>query len=170
MCIRDSYYVDYADDNAADGKKVGLGDIIAYHNNTTVDWFGAFVQGKYDIQKFNLYGMAGISTIGYTYLDHFGGDWSDDGIYTKSEKVTADNITTFQVKGGGVFNLDDRMSAFANLGYVEKPPILDNVIDYDGNVATNPDNEKFTSFEVGGKYSSGLVALKVSYYNTQWKD
>ena len=62
------------------------------------------------------------------------------------------------------------MSAFANLGYVEKPPILDNVIDYDGNVATNPDNEKFTSFEVGGKYSSGLVALKGSYYNTQWKD
>ena len=44
------------------------------------------------------------------------------------------HITTFQVKGGGVYNLDDRLSAFANLGYVQKPPILDNVIDYDGNV------------------------------------
>ena len=169
------YYVDFADDFAPDGKKVGLGDIIAYHNETTVDWFGAFLQGKYDIQKFNLYGMAGISTIGYTYLDHFGGEWVSviEGgapTYQKKDKVTADNITTFQVKGGGVFNLDDRMSAFANLGYVEKPPILDNVIDYDGNVATNPDNEKFTSFEVGGKYSSSLVALKGSYYNTQWKD
>ena len=142
---------------APDGKKVGLGDIIAYHNETTVDWFGAFVQGKYDIQKFNLYGMGGISTIGYSYLDHFGGEWSSfDGTgaptYSKKDKVTADNITTFQVKGGGVFNLDDRLSAFANLGYVEKPPILDNVIDYDGNVATNPSNEKFTSTEVGGSY------------------
>ena len=155
------YYVDFADDNAPDGKKVGLGDIIAYHNETTVDWFGAFVQGKYDIQKFNLYGMGGLSTIGYSYLDHFAVDAS---------KVEAPSITTFQVKGGGVFNLDDRLSAFANLGYVQKPPILDNVIDYDGNVASNPDNEKFTSMEVGGSYRSGLVAIKGSYYNTQWKD
>ena len=155
------YYVDYADDNFADGKKVGLGDIIAYHNNTTVDWFGAFVQGKYDIQKFNLYGMGGVSTIGYSYDDHFAVDF---------KKVEAPSITTFQVKGGGVFNLDDRLSAFANLGYVQKPPILDNVIDYDGNVSSNPDNEKFTSMEVGGSYRSGLVAVKGSYYNTQWKD
>ena len=155
------YYVDFADDNASDGKKVGLGDIIAYHNNTTVDWFGAFLQGKYDIAKFNLYGMGGISTIAYSYDDHFAVDF---------DKVEAPSITTFQVKGGGVYNLDDRLSAFANLGYVEKPPILDNVIDYDGNVATNPDNEKFTNFEVGGSYRSELVAVKGSYYNTQWKD
>ena len=155
------YYVDFADDNAADGKVVELGDIIAYHNNTTVDWFGAFLQGKYDIAKFNLYGMGGVSTIAYSYDDHFQVDF---------DKVEAPSITTFQVKGGGVYNLDDRLSAFANLGYVEKPPILDNVIDYDGNVATNPDNEKFTNFEVGGSYRSGLVAVKGSYYNTQWKD
>jgi len=155
------YYVDYADDNAPDGKKVGLGDIIAYHNETTVDWFGAFVQGKYDIAKFNLYGMGGISTIGYSYHDHFAVD---------ADVVEADNITTFQVKGGGRYNLDDRLSAFANIGYVQKPPILDNVIDYDGNVSSDPDNEKFISNEIGGEYRSELVAVKGSYYNTQWKD
>ena len=44
------------------------------------------------------------------------------------------------------------------------------MIDYDGNVASSPDNEKFTSMEVGGSYRSGLVAIKGSYYNTQWKD
>ena len=155
------YYVDFADDNAPDGKKVGLGDIIAYHNETTVDWFGTFLQGKYDTEKINLYGMGGISTIGYTYHDHFAVD---------ADVVEAPSITTFQVKGGGRFNLDDRMSAFANVGYVQKPPILDNVIDYDGNVSQNPDNEKFTSFEVGGEYGSELVAIKGSFYNTQWKD
>ena len=52
-------------------KLLGLGDIIAYHNNTTVDWFGAFLQGNYNTEKINLYGMGGISTIGYTYKDHF---------------------------------------------------------------------------------------------------
>ena len=155
------YYVDYADDNFADGKKVGLGDIIAYHNETTVDWFGAFVQGKYDIEKINLYGMGGVSTIGYTYKDFFS---------VEQELVEADAITTFQVKGGGRYNLDDRLSAFANVGYVQKPPILDNVIAYDGTVSTDPDNEKFISNEVGGEYRSDKVAIQGSYYNTQWKD
>ena len=155
------YYVDYADDNAADGKKVGLGDIIAYHNETTVDWIGGFVQGNYTTEKINIYGMGGLSSIGYSYNDHFAVDF---------ETVSSDPITTFQVKGGASYNLDDRLSAFVNSGYVQKPPILDNVIDYDGNVSTNPDNEKFTSFEVGGEYRSELVAIKGSYYNTKWND
>ena len=155
------YYVDYADNNAPDGKKVGLGDIIAYHNETTVDWIGGFVQGNYTNEKINIYGMGGLSSIGYSYNDHFAVDF---------ETVSSDPITTFQVKGGASYDLDDRLSAFVNSGYVQKPPILDNVIDYDGNVSTNPDNEKFTSFEVGGEYRSELVAIKGSYYNTQWKD
>ena len=155
------YYVDYADKNAADGKVVRLGDEIAYHNSTTVDWIGGFVQGKYDVSKFNHYGMAGLSSIKYSYQDHF---------TVENEKIESDAISTFQVKGGGVYNLDDRMSAFANIGYVEKPPIMDNVIYYDGTVATDPDNEKFTGLEFGGKYKSGNVDIKLSQYNTQWKD
>jgi len=163
------YYVNFADDNAPDGKVVRLGDIIAYHNETTVNWFGAFLQGSYTGEKLNLYGMGGVSTIGYTYEDHFALNVDEDG--NKIDNfVEAPSITTFQVKGGARYNLDDRLSAFANLGYVQKPPILDNVIDYDGNVSTNPDNEKFISTEVGGEYRSELVAIKGSYYNTQWKD
>ena len=49
------------------------------------------------------------------YQDHFS---------VEKEVVEADAITTFQVKGGGRYNLDDRLSAFANIGYVQKPPIL----------------------------------------------
>jgi len=163
------YYVDYADNNAPDGKVVKLGDIIAYHNETTVDWLGGFLQGKYSTDKYNLYGMGGVSSIKYSYLDHFATD-VDDATKKNTTVVDADAITTFQIKGGGVYNLDDRMSGFVNAGYVEKPPMLDNVIAYDGTVATNPDNEKYTSFEFGGKYASGNVDLKLSSYNTQWKD
>tara|TARA_B100000686_G_scaffold353986_1_gene462007 strand:- start:11365 stop:14094 length:2730 start_codon:yes stop_codon:yes gene_type:complete len=155
------YYVDYADDNFEDGKVVKLGDEIAYHNSTTVDWFGTFAQGRYTTDKFNLYGMGGLSTIAYSYQDHF---------TVADEKIEADPITTFQLKGGAVYNLDDRMSAFVNGGYVQKPPIMDNVIYYDGTVATDPDNEKFQSFEFGGKYNSDKVAVKLSQYNTKWID
>ena len=169
------YYVDYADDFAQDGKVVKLGDIIAYHNETTVDWLGTFAQGKYTTDKFNIYGMGGLSTIKYSYLDHFGGEWESGlgvgpATYVKKDKVEAKPITTFQMKGGAVYNLDDRMSAFVNGGYVQKPPILDNVIYYDGTVASDPDNEKFQSFEFGGKYNSDKVAVKLSQYNTKWID
>jgi len=155
------YYVDYADDNAEDGKIVRLGDEIAYFNTTTVDWFGSFAQGKYTTDKMSLYGMGGLSTIAYSYQDHF---------TVANEKISADPITTFQLKGGATYNLDDRMSGFVNYGYVQKPPIMDNVIYYDGTVATDPDNEKFKSFEFGGKYNSDKVAVKLSQYNTRWID
>ena len=155
------YYVDFADDNAPDGKVVRLGDEIAYFNTTTVDWFGTFAQGKYATDKMSIYGMGGLSTIAYSYQDHF---------TVANEKIKADPITTFQLKGGATYNLDDRMSGFMNYGYVQKPPIMDNVIYYDGTVATDPDNEKFKSFEFGGKYNSDKVAVKLSSYNTKWID
>ena len=50
-------------------KQLLIGSVLSYKVNTTSD-------------KFNLYGMGGISTIGYSYLDHFGGEW-ESGLGTK---------------------------------------------------------------------------------------
>ena len=155
------YYVDYADDNAPDGKVVRLGDEIAYHNSTTVDWIGGFVQGNYTKDKLNVYGMGGLSSIKYSYQDHF---------TVANEVVKAAAISTFQIKGGAMYDVDDNVSVFANTGYVEKPPIMDNVIYYDGTVASDPSNEAFISSEAGVNFSSDNFAVKVSAYNTDWKD
>ena len=155
------YYMDYADDNYADGKRVGLGDIIAYHNHTTVDWLGGFVQGNYTLDNLNLYGMGGVSNIKYTYQDHF---------TVENELIEAPSITTIQAKGGAVYDIDDNVSVFANAGYVEKPPIMDNVIYFDGTVAPDPANEKFISSEAGVNFKSDKFAVKANVYNTDWKD
>ena len=155
------YYVDFADDNAPDGKKVGLGDIIAYHNTTTVDWIGGFLQGNYTGDDLNVYGMGGVSSIEYSYQDHF---------TVANEKIVAEPITTYQIKGGVHYDVDDRVGIFGNTGYVQKAPIMDNVIYYDGTVASDPANEKFTSTELGVKYSSPKLGVKLSSYMTDWKD
>ena len=155
------YYLDFADDNASDGKKVGLGDIIAYHNETTVDWLGTFVQGAYSADKLSAYGMVGVSNIAYSYQDHF---------TVADEKITADPISTIQYKGGAMYDVTDNISVFGNFGIVEKPPIMDNVIYFDGTVASDPANEKFISTEAGVNYSAGNYAVKVSAYNTDWID
>ena len=156
------YYVDYADDNAPDGKQVGLGDIIAYWNETTVDWLGFFGQGSYSSGPISAYGMFGFSQIAYTYQDHF----------TVANAVIdhGDPITATQLKGGAMYDLSDNLSLFGNFGIVEKPPIMDNVIYYDGTVAKDPANEKFQSFETGVNFRSGNLAIKTNYYMTKWMD
>ena len=153
------YYLDFADKNFADGKKVGLGDIIAYHNETTVDWIGGFAQGNLDLGAISAYGMAGVSSIGYSYQDHFS---------VADELITSDPILAMQFKGGGMFHVDENIAIFVNSGYVEKAPIMDNVIYLDGTVASNPSNEKFISSEAGLNYGSSKFAVKANVYNTSW--
>ena len=155
------YYVDYADKNAPEGKVVRLGDEIAYFNETTVDWIGGFVQGNYTTEKLNLYGMGGISSIEYSYQDHF---------TVEDEVITADPITTYQVKGGALFNVSDNLGLFVNSGLVEKAPILDNVIYFDGTVASDPANEKFLHNEIGANFGTQTLGVRVSAYDTDWQD
>ena len=155
------YYVDYADDNFEEGKVVRLGDIIAYHNETTVDWIGGFAQFNYTTDKMNLYGMGGVSSIEYSYQDWF---------TVEQELVKADPIQTYQLKGGVMYDVNPDMNVFFNTGLVEKAPILDNVIDYSGNVASDPDNEKFLHNEFGVNYRLGKLGINASAYMTDWQD
>ena len=155
------YYVDYADDNFEEGKVVRLGDIIAYHNETTVDWIGGFAQFNYTTDKLNLYGMGGLSSIEYSYQDWF---------TVEQELIKADPIQTYQLKGGVMYDVNSDMNVFFNTGLVEKAPILDNVIDYSGNVASDPDNEKFLHNEFGVNYRFGKLGVNASAYMTDWQD
>jgi len=155
------YYVDYADDNFEEGKVVRLGDIIAYHNETTVDWIGGFAQFNYTTDKLNLYGMGGLSSIEYSYQDWF---------TVEQELIKADPIQTYQLKGGVMYDVNSDMNVFFNTGLVEKAPILDNVIDYSGNVSSDPDNEKFLHNEFGVNYRFGKLGVNASAYMTDWQD
>ena len=154
-------YTGNKNDNTTASQIKRLGDEIAYHNSTTVDWLGFYGQANYASGPLNAYGMAGLSSISYTYQDHF---------TTANKVVEADAISTMQIKGGVMYDLNETMSVFGNYGLVEKPPIMDNVIYYDGTVASDPVNETFNSMEVGLNYNASKYAVKVNYYNTQWKD
>ncbi|MEC7849011.1 MAG: TonB-dependent receptor [Candidatus Neomarinimicrobiota bacterium] len=156
-----NYFINYNDANHPNGVQTGLGGIIDYHNNTTVDWAGFFGQGNYTVGAISAYGMAGFSTIQYSYKNEF--------TVTKP-LIESDKISTMQFKGGAMYDIRDGLSAFANFGLVEKPPIMDNVIDEDGHQAKNITNEKFQSIEAGVNYRSGNMAVKANFYMTDWKD
>jgi len=175
------------DDEASQKKE--LGDIIAYHNTNTVDWMGFFGQAEYATSMFSAYGMLGLSSIKYTFIDHFSkaenhysSDTDGDGVFdahaegygasSKGElQLTPDPISSIQFKGGGMFHLTSAIDVFANFGNVEKVPILDAVIDdNNGTIASAPANEIFRSYEAGLNLRMGSIAAKINYYNTQWID
>ena len=143
-----------------------LGDKVGYFNSNTVDWIGFYGQGEYSMGRFTAYGMAGYSTIKYSFTDHF----KDDG--TGNElKLASDNIGGYQIKGGAQYNVTEKLDVYGNVGYISKVPIFDNVIDdVNGVYADNPENEKFTSFEFGVNWFSGNLTAKLSYYYTKWMD
>ncbi len=151
-----------------------LGDKIAYWNTNTVDWGGAYVQGEYKKGNFSAYATAGISMIKYSYLNHF---IAADTNIAKDQwtelKSNTDWIIGGQVKGGVNYNFSETFSAFANLGYVSKVPIFDNVIDDgDGTVAEDPKNETFTSAEGGVIFNSTdhKLNIKGNLYYTIWSN
>ena len=170
-----SYYRDvkrngdpYNEFVTAEQATVGLGDKVNYNFTNTVDWVGAFAQGEYTSGQITAYGMAGWSTIKYTYNNFFKKGPDGNALF-----VDSGNIAGLQVKGGASYRVDENVHVFVNAGYVSKVPIFDNVInDRSGALAEDPKNEKFISLEAGinVRGMDGKLSTKFSLYNTTWKD
>jgi len=151
---------------------------IYYNNTNTIDWLGVFTQGEYKKNLFSLYAMGGFSMIKYSLIDHFKKAANHQASYVEATdngelKIVSDWISAIQFKAGGLYKLSEDMNVFANFGYVEKVPILDNVIDdVDIALAPDPTNEKFISTELGwnGSALADKLAIKINAYNTMWKD
>ncbi|MDO9547622.1 MAG: TonB-dependent receptor [Candidatus Marinimicrobia bacterium] len=176
----DRYYKYYDEfkDATVDANKVGLGGKIGYNNTNTIDWLGLFGQAEYKTNLFSVYGMGGFSMIKYGLVDHFkkAENYTESYITATDDgelEIIADWISAVQFKTGGLYKITDNMEAFANFGYVEKVPILDNIID-DVKIALAPDptNEKFISTEMGLNFRalSDKLATKMNLYDTRWLD
>jgi len=152
----------------ADEYARGLGDKIAYFNENNVDWLGFFAQGEYKTDNLTAFGSVGWSSISYEMTDYF----KDDGTGNPL-KLESGDIDGYQIKGGVMYDFTDMVSGYVNAGYVSKVPIFDGVIDDSNGVLNDdPDNEKFTSMEIGFIFSmlEGKMSATVDYYHTNWKD
>lgn len=165
----DYFYYDGNDfDITEEDFQKGLGDKIAYYNTNTVDWFGGYAQGEYSLGKVNSHGMFGISSVKYSFTDHFADDGTGEELFSET-----DWLPGYQGKGGVSYRISDNFGVFGNAGYVSKCPIFDGVInDYDGTVAEDPENEKFSDFEAGFNLVTldELLNLKANFYYTNWID
>jgi hypothetical protein len=149
-------------------KQRRLGDKIDYNFTNTIDWFGSYVQAEKSNLNGSIYGMFGWAMNSYTSENFFmdGGDGNPLLLETGW-------LHGMQLKGGASRNVTDRVSLFANAGYISKVPILDGTMnDEDGLLNPDPKNEKILSFEAGMNFRSEDRSLNfdVSLYHTTWKD
>jgi hypothetical protein len=146
----------------------GLGDKIDYDFTNTVDWLGGYLQGEYATAKYTVYGMGGLSTIKYSYTNHFRDDGTGNPVVSNPDRIFG-----AQFKGGGLLNLTDEVGVYVNAGYISKVPIFDGVVDdFSGALNPDPQNEKFLHVEGGVDYRAldRSISVSLNGYYTQWKD
>ena len=202
---------DEISEHSSDHGQAGLGDPVDYNYTNYVNWLGLFGQAEYSLNALKAYVMAGATTVKYTHWNHFKDASNYDYSYVKAKDasdldfveglgdatgghandlyIEADPITTFQVKGGVLYELGNALSflnaipfvgkvydeadVWFNFGLIDKAPIFDQVIsDVEGTMSTDPINEKFIAFELGlnARSNDGSLAGKLNIYNTSWND
>ena len=205
------YYMTSDSEFDADNGQGGLGDPVDYNYTNYVNWLGLFGQVEYSLNALKTFAMAGLTTVKYTHWNHFKDASNYDYSYVQAKDasdldfvyglgdatgghandlyIEADPITTFQVKGGVLYELGNALSflnaipvvgkvyddadVWFNFGLIDKAPIFDQVIqDWDAKMSTDPKNEKFTAFEFGlnARSNDGSLAGKLNVYNTGWND
>ena len=205
------YYMTSDSDFDSDNGQGGLGDPIDYNFTNYVNWFGLFGQLEYSMNALKTYAMAGMTTVKYIHWNHFKNADNYDYSYVQAKDasdldfveglgdatgghandlyIEADPISTFQIKGGVLYELGNALSflnaipvvgsvydetdVWFNFGLIDKAPIFDQVIqDWDAKMSTNPKNEQFTAFEFGlnARSNDGTLAGKLNVYNTSWND
>jgi outer membrane cobalamin receptor len=139
---------------------------IGFHNDSNVNWLGAFTQMEYSNDNLTAFIQGAVSNQSFQRIDSF--------IYMKADplsKPSAENILGGNVKGGANYNIDEHHNVFANAGYYSKQPFFNAVYPNNKSVVNpNLTNEKILGIEGGYGYRSKIVNVNLNYYYTTWKD
>ncbi|MGB6267483.1 MAG: TonB-dependent receptor [Olleya sp.] len=137
---------------------------IDYDNSERITYGGLFTQLEYSKDQLSAFFQGSVSTQSHQRFDRY--DYIAEA--EESEKV---NNTGFNVKTGANFNIDDKNSVFANVGYYSRQPYHENIyLNFTNRVNPFTENEKVFGLELGYKFRSQFFNANVNAYRTSWKD
>jgi outer membrane receptor for Fe3+-dicitrate len=128
------------------------------------------VTAQYDSGPVHAFGVYGYSVIDYSFVDHFRRAAPGSA---EEYSLNPDSTDGHQIKGGLSYDLAENFSVYGNAGWVSKTPIFDGVVnDIVGQLVNGSENEKFTSFETGVRWTNndGKFTANAGLYFTTWKD
>ena len=127
---------------------------------------GIYLQSEYHKDKLSAFvALAGNNT-GNQRLDYFNYLTTDPARQTKFV-----NFLGYQTKGGANYNLDSHNNVFANIGYLQRAPLVANVfLNKRNDINPNAVPEKLFSYELGYGYRSAQLTANVNLYRSAYKD
>ena len=188
--VRDLLGGQYWDDSKSSANsKAEIGDKIAYHNEASVGYVGAFAQLEYSTDIFSTFVTGTVSNTTYTRTDYmnYGIDSNGKSAYYKDinknegiaygdiKRVAAEsdavNNLGYTFKVGANYNVNEQFNIFANTGYYSRAPFIQAVfLNYKNDINPYLKNETIIGAEIGAGYRVEKLAIKANLYYTQWQD
>ncbi|SDE26147.1 Outer membrane receptor proteins, mostly Fe transport [Mucilaginibacter pineti] len=77
----------------------------------------------------------------------------------------------YQAKGGANYNIDSHSNIFANIGYIQRAPLVGSVfLNKKNDLNPNAKPEKLLSYELGYGFRSSMFSANVNLYRSSYKD
>jgi len=81
------------------------------------------------------------------------------------------NFLGYQAKGGANYNLDNQNNVFANIGYIQRAPLVASIfLNKKNDINPNAIPEKILNYELGYGFTSSLFSANVNLYRASYKD
>ncbi|MDB4563959.1 carboxypeptidase-like regulatory domain-containing protein [Flavobacteriales bacterium] len=81
-----------------------------------------------------------------------------------------ERLSSYTVKAGGNYNINEWTSAYTNLGYLSRAPLFNSVFDINNNLIEGYENQYVKAVEVGLKYAKDRFASNINAYRTGWEN
>lgn len=159
-------YIIKSDDKNNPNAHLVVGDKFNSNYRYDIISEGAFLQTEYTKDNLTAFVSVAGSNTGNKRIDYFSYLNSDPA---RTSKYV--NFLGYQAKGGANYNLDNHNNVFANIGYLQRPPLVASIfLNKKNDINANAVAEKLFSYELGYGYRSAAFSANVNLYRSTYKD
>lgn len=141
-----------------------IGDKVDYNADSFTRQLGFFLNSEYTFGVMTNYLNLSFSNTAYKRIDYFNYRNNDP-----KRETDWKSILSYVIKTGFNFNLG-MCNIYFNIGYFTKPPLSENVFDYNNHLYNNIVNEKILNSEFGYNFISSSTNVRLNLFRTSWKD
>lgn len=155
----------YGDKNNP-GAHAVVGDKFYKNYEVNMASEGLFLQTEYNKDDLSAFVSVAGSNTSHRRIDYF-------NYTTGSADATTKwiNILGYQAKGGANYNLDSHNNVFANVGFLQRPPLIASLfLNSKNDRNPNAVPEKLFSYELGYGYRSSQLTANVNLYRSTYRD